>query len=305
MDFVQKKLVKSQVNKLKTTLGLDGDSHHGSNQFGNVFGDSEGAHPAPDEESTFAVDEAVLFYESCPNNYPWMMKLFFVDRSILSLHARPTVDKAHLLFLFAIGAAVANLLVHVFLVVVRRGRAWVDLLVSGFALLGIFLFELVSYETAFRGAYRASQSTLLLYMLSCCANIVLFGIYSFLGIAIFHGWTRLANTAGKQSLIYKILTGVEASIWTFLLCFSGFILFEVYKLRNTRASGLSAAARASAKSGQGTRASTAFGNEQSAAARDAKRGVPSQVHSATVGPHRSDADRERLEEIKSRYRTGG
>jgi SCAMP family len=300
MDIIQQQLVKNEVNKVQSSLGLGRD---GSSNLSNILGDPEA--PKNRDEGTSYVDEAVQHYDSCPRNYPACIPLVFLDRSILAAHAKPAVDAAHVLFLVAVIAASYNVLLHVIIVAILRGLHWVRLVISFFALLFIFAFELIAYITAFRGAYRNSQSLRLSYIIMCCPNMLLFGVYAFVGYAIFHGWMLvvLLGYAGilfSSVIIVFVVVLVEALLWTFLLIFSMFTCFKFCQLQSSYASGLSSVAQAEAKDARPSKLKTRpTGHRLQSAGRARKVSGEGNVNKSRA--QSASSDQARVEEIKTRY----
>jgi hypothetical protein len=300
MDIVQQQLVKHEVNKVQSSLGLGRD---GRSSLSNILGDPED--PRTRDKGMFHVDEAVQHYDSCPRNYPSCIPLFFLDRSILAAHAKPAVDAAHVLFLVAVIAASYNVLLQVIFVAISRGLYWVRLLISFLALLFIFAFELVAYIVAFRGAYRACQSLRLSYIIMCCANMVLFGVYAFVGRAMFHGWVLVvllgfATMLNSYAIIVFVVVLVEALLWSFLLIFSMYTCFKFCQLQSSYASGLSLAAQAEAKDARPMKLKTRSTSRRLQSAGRARK-VSSEGSAIKSGAQSASSDQARVEEIKTRY----
>jgi hypothetical protein len=238
MNVVQKQIFKGQVGKLQTELGL------GGNQSSPLDGFFDNNEPTPSRsEETFASDEAVDLHAALPANYPPLLHVVYIDRSILSANAAPAVAASCAVFYASLAGSATNIAVSMFVLVVSRPGAVVAFIISVLAGLAVSILSLLVYETGFRGAYRSQPSTQLYYTIAAIASAVVFSVYANAGVAFFHGWSRLGNAAGNQKVAYQVLTGLEAIIWTLSVGLAFATAYRYHCFRASHAKGLSIAAR--------------------------------------------------------------
>lgn len=303
MDFVKKKAFEAQLNKVGKDLGF------GSNVTSG-FGSSSQAEPRRSDFSIFPSrnndddiegqgenadasplsNELATVFETKPKNFPIFVNLFYVDRSILSEAARRPVNTAFYLLCVIESLLVLNTVVNIVFTAVDKGGDWVDLLVGGLVAVLISIFELIAYETAFRGAYRTSTNLRKRYFYFTGANIVMPALYAFLGYTFFHGWSRIPKIPEDAKLkgLRKGLVVVEALFWTGTWFFGMYTSFEFYHFVQGKAQGLSSEAMNNA-----TRSNSNEGPGDH---------IPPEV--GTSRPDRSTrTDNARIQAIKDRYRT--
>lgn len=263
MDYVKKKAFETKVNQIGKDLGISNvrkdvskalgiGGNEGTSSSANPFSlDQQDVPPSNGNRGLFpgtrptqrddATAEAVASIANMPGNYPPLLNIFYIDRSILSLVAKAPVGLAHWVFLFTVLGLALNSAIHIVLTVRGRERQWADLISSLFMLFALSFYALVAYFYAFRGAYRSSSSTQAWYLVLGAIHLALLALYAFLGVSFFNGWTRLRNVSGKLENVYKVLAGIEAAYWTFILLFATYALYEYYDFRRSKAQGLSAA----------------------------------------------------------------
>lgn len=293
MDFLRKKAFQGQLNKVGRDLGLGGNV---TDTFGGGSAPTERWTPfeepqAPRDDDVFPVSAATTF-DARPRNYPPGIHLFYVDRSILSDAARIPVNLAHQMFIGVLLGLVLNVSVAVALTITKRERQWVTLLVAGIVAVLVTLYELVTYETAFRGAYRTSRNLRARYLMLSALNVILVSMYTFLGHTFFNGWSRLGRVEGAFSTMHRTLTIIEALYWTVIMFFSVYVAFEYYTLRQSGEQGLSPSAMDAAINGR-----SAEDVEHGRAAEGAAP-APSNISAMSA------ADRARVEDIRNKYRSG-
>jgi hypothetical protein len=159
MNFVQKQVLKGQVNKLQAELGLGGSNSSQKYPLSSVFGDELSSTGAPRADNTFPVDDAVELHAALPANYPPLLHIVYIDTSILSLHAAAPVEIARNAFYAALVGVVVNIVVSAFGLAVRRPDAVTDLIISVIAGLAVTLLSMFVFETAFRGAYKSQRTS--------------------------------------------------------------------------------------------------------------------------------------------------
>lgn len=272
MDFIKKKAFEAQLNKVGKDLGL------GSNLTSGFGAASSRAEPRQSEFSIFPSRgnnhdvegqretrdasplsaEVATIFDSKPNNFPIFLHFFYVDRSILSDAARKPVNNAFHLFCIIEALLLLNVIWNIVFTVLNKGNTWIDLLVGSLIAVLLSIYQLIAYETAFRGAYRTSTNLRKRYMYFTVANIVLIGLYAFMGVSFFNGWANIVRIPddAKSRNLQKGLTIVEAFLWTGTMFFVNYTLFDFYHFVQGRAQGLSdqslnSASTANTSEGQG------------------------------------------------------
>ena len=200
MNYVKKKVVESKVNSIGEDLGLGSNvtkdiskaiglrRDDGAGSSSNPFNESltsglESSRWNPfsrdledrsDRESNpFPLDAEVAF-GSAPRNHPPCLNLFFIDQEILTEEAKLPVSRVRLVYLLTIGGLVINFFIAALLTILGSEGHWIKLVVSGVLLLAVSLFELISYEFAFRGAYKSSDQVRVQYVVLGLVNIAVF-----------------------------------------------------------------------------------------------------------------------------------
>lgn len=291
MDFITKKAFESKVNKFSKDLGFNATSSSNSTPNWPTFGLSnndveqqQSAQQQPDE--LFPAPEAAYF-DALPANYPPLFHLFYLDRTILSDAAQKPVSYAHIIYILLTLGAVMNTAVAIAVVVLRKGTDWPYLLASAIATVLLAVFELYTYQTAFRGAYKTSQKIRQRYVILGAVNLLIICVYAFAGVLFFNGWSRLRDVGEDHPQLRRALTIIEALFWTVMLFFNTFTMFEHYHFQRDGAQGLSSSAISFAKRAE----------RADAAAAAAQEGEP-----PASGARINRRDRAAIEEIRDRYR---
>lgn len=314
MDFVKKKAIESQLNKVGKELGLGSNvtsgitgssrEHERQSQW-SVFpsmrgGDGNGN--GGDEEAPVADTASVPFptraaeaFDSRARNFPPFLNLFYVERGILSAAARLAVDQALRVLVGVTALLLLNLFANALYTGLDKGKGWVDLLIGGIVGFFVAVVELVAFDTAFRGAYRSSTVLRQRYLGFGTANVVLFGVYAFLSVSFFHGWAYVA-TVNEEDKDYRFwartLTLLEAFGWTGLSLYNMYAMFDYYHFYKGKEQGLSAEALESAMNAQRREAGNGGG------------GGGGEVGAESgAAPRGRRAEQARIREIRDRYRT--
>lgn len=305
MDFVKKKAFEAHLNKFGKDLGLSSNITSGfsssrteqerSSQWSafpsmrSAPADEEA--PAPETDTSPFPTRATETFDARSKNFPPLLNLFYVDRSILSAAAREPVDHAFRVLGILTALLGLNFFTNALYTGLDKGTGWVDLLIGAIVALLLLFAELFAFETAFRGAYRNSENLRKRYLFCATGNVVVFALYAFLGASFFNGWASAAGIDELEgSRAYRnwkrTLIMVEAFGWTALSLYNVYTLFEFYHLYNGREQGLS-----------------------QQALDDAIRGVPAAADDPSFIVPEGDAERRsgtrssRVQEIRDRYRT--
>lgn len=293
MDFVKKKAFEAKLNKVGKDLGLSsgnnpfgGSSRRNDNSNWNVFGQSNAGADEPEGDAEMEVLPVAVAssFDNKPKNFPMFIHLFYVNRGILSEEAKGPVNWAYGNFIAVEGLLLFNLFVAILLTALRKGEGWVNLLLSVVVGLLVSVFELISYETAFRGAYRTSTNLRQRFLYFGAANIIIITVYMATGKAFFNGWSRVTGLAAvegkeKYKTVQLWLSVVESIGWSATLFLTSYTLFEYYHLLKARSQGLT--------------------QRELAAARGED--VPEAAFGENNGRAASRGDRGRVQEIRDRY----
>lgn len=259
MDFITKKAFESKLNKVGKELGLKSDN---KNIFGGASSSNkespfaflqrnENADAERDVESapeTFSSRNANIF-DSKPKNFPFLIHIFYVDRSILSESARIPVTWAFRSLCLMEILLVFNSASNILSTILKKGDDWIFLLLSVVASILLSVYQLFAYETAFRGAYRTSRNLKKRYLYMFTPNIIISAIYACLGIGWLNGWMRIrsiVNDEFENEAVRETVTIVEALGWMVLMFVSVYTVFEYYHLYQSDQEGLSPSAIESA-----------------------------------------------------------
>lgn len=308
MDFLKKKAFEAQLNKVGKDLGLGSNVTSGfsgssrqepRNSAWNVFGSQENGDTRDEpNEDDFAISPALLtYYESMPYNFPPYVRLFYINRSILSEEAKEPVATAYNFLCAMSSLLLLNTLLAVLFTSLERGKDWPFLLMSAGLTVLLTVYELYAFEVAFRGAYQTSTRLRKWYLALTSINIVLVSLYAFVGVGFFNGWTRLASlnkTGDAEEEVNhegarRIATIIEAILWSALLVFNIHVVFNYYHLVHGRDRGLSPEAVAAAN--------RALANEDSSNRNDA--GMLDGEANRGGG---TQGRKSRIQEIRDRYR---
>eukprot|EP00177_Eucheuma_denticulatum_P004111 GFKZ01007455.1.p1 GENE.GFKZ01007455.1~~GFKZ01007455.1.p1 ORF type:complete len:313 (-),score=39.27 GFKZ01007455.1:1015-1953(-) len=308
MDFLKKKAFEAQLNKVGKDLGLGSNVTSGfsgssrqepRNSAWNVFSTQENGDTRDENnENEFAISPALLtYYESMPYNFPPYLRMFYINRSILSDAANPPVTTAYNFLCAMASLLLLNSLLAVLFTSLEKGKDWPFLLMSAGLTVLLTLYELYAFEVAFRGAYQTSTGLRKWYIALTSINLVLVSLYAFVGVGFFNGWTRLASlnkTDDSEEQIEhegarRIATIIESILWSALLVFNIHVLFNYYHLVYGRDQGLSPEAIVAANRAL---ANEDVGGDNEAGMRDGEGNRDGGVHGR----------KSRIQEIRDRYR---
>lgn len=268
MDFVKKKAFEAQINKVGKDFGLGSNvtsTFSGGNREQprtpgwNVFslGDDNDSPELHADDGPGMSPAVVSYYESLPNNFPPVVRLFYVDQSILSEAAKRPVWGAFFVLCTMEVLLVLNTLVSLLFTILDAGENWYFLLISAAVTVLLSLYELFIFEIAFRGAYQTSTRQRMQYLYLSATNVLPMILYAFIGVGFFNGWMRVGYLDEKetreklnQPALRKVFSVIEALLWTILLFVSVYAFFEYYHLVKGREQGLSAEAIAAANRAQ-------------------------------------------------------
>lgn len=261
MNFVQKKATEAQINKVGKDLGLGskmtsgfsgGSSDQPRNPKWSAFSLGEdGDLQEPQADDGPSVLPAISNdYESMPNNFPPVLCLFYVDQSILSQAAEKPVSWAYVVLCGTEVALFFNTFVAALFTALEHGGDWYFLLISAALTLLLSFYQLFAFEIAFRGAYQTLTGIRKQYLYLSAINILPMTLYAFLGVAFFHGWSRIGYIDETNDInnpgVRKAFAFIEALLWTSLLFTNIYSLFTYYHLVKGREQGLSPEAIAKA-----------------------------------------------------------
>lgn len=260
MDFVKKKAFEAQINKVGKDLGLGsnvtsgfgGGSSEGDRNAGwNIFssGGNNDEESGRGDEGMNVSPEVIGYYESRAKNFPPLVHLFYVEFDILSEAAKRPVTLGFGLFVAIEALLLTNTLVAGLFVGLESGKDWEYVLISGIVSVLLSIYELLTYEICFRGAYQTSTHVRKQYIGLLVANLIPIGLYAFLGVGFFNGWTRISNLRQqeddgdvKHGSVRKVFAGIEAMCWTVLIFYNLYVVFEYYQFMMSREQGLCQAA---------------------------------------------------------------
>lgn len=298
MDLVTKKVLEAKVKHIGKELGI---------------GDGLGGTPSTQQERSRTFDlgnneydefpvQAVSYFDNMRNNFPPILNLFYYDSSILSDKVKVTVRWAYHVFLAIEVLLVFNLLSVVVKTVKMKGQGWLFIVLSILVGIVVTVFELLAFDTAFRGAYRTNPRLRLRYIYLSSATLVLCGIYAFTGAAWFNGWARVAQYSeartktpddsksseaellGTVGIVFSV---IESLGWTAALFLVTFTLFDFYHLWKDGNQGLSEEALRLAQSNGRGRTNEASVDDGSLSERSDR--------------YRTTPNVDRIEEIRNKY----
>lgn len=291
MDFVTKKALEAKVKNVGKELGLASGSSSQRDPTWSIFRTQDReSNPEPTfeestpENDTFPYDVA-NFYDNCPRNFPFCLRLFYVDRSILSQAAISPVNwtfRTYLLFQLLL---LYNTAMAITFAALDKGSSWPNIVISASITFVLSVIQLFAFEVSFRGAYRTSKTLRQRYLAFGTANIIIIGLYACLSYSLFNGWQEISRLRHMSNLKLKslriVLVVAETLGWTILLFVNTFTLFEYYHLMRGKHQGLSEEALAAASSAT---------TEQPTVQREA--------------PRHRDPERERqMRDIRNKYQT--
>lgn len=305
VDFVTKKAFEAKLKKIGNDIGLTdalggGSSSNANNDWtgfpssGMGEGLGQAGNRSENDESPFPVPLATYF-DGKAKNFPPLIHLFYIDRTILSDRASNGVKWALYNLILVEVMLLVNMGCAILFNILKSDSRWIYIVLSGAIGLLLTLFELLAYETAFRGAYRTNNGIQQRYMVFCAVNLVLAGLYAFIGTAWFNGWTRISgiNSGSIQSgTLRMVFTIIEAFGWSVALFVSMFTLFEYYHIWHGKHQGLSVEASRLARSG-------IHGEEvrERPETRTSDRVQQQESH----GGNRGDSRQDRLDQIRNKY----
>lgn len=308
MDFVTKKAVESKFRQLGDETGLNdvlgiGSSSNANNDF-SLF-----SSPAPDEESgqrgsRASSDDDVFpapvatYFDDRPNNFPPLISLCYIDHAILSDKASSGVRWAYRTFVTIELLLVLNVVSGILFTILNSQIRWIYMCIGIVIAAFITIFELFGYDTAFRGAYRTSSRIRQRYLVFCAVNVIICSLYTFIGAGWFNGWSRISVISEDNDVRHRtlrtVLTVAEAAGWTGLLFMCTFTFFEYYHLLQGKHQGLSNEALRHARSGIENGAAQSSPSQV---------GAVSSTTQQSYGGANGQSSRDRMEQIRNKYRT--
>lgn len=212
-QLAAKAAMKQKMGKLGEALG---QKSAGKNQRDAV-------------DDTFEDSNASAF-DNAPANYPPYLNLCYIDREILSNRAKMVVDKAHAIFMMANVGSLLNLAGNLV------QKSWVFAGISAASFLVMFLAQLFLFEYTFRACYKTSRPMQKLYLLIGLLNAAAFGVFAFVSVGWFNGWTSLAEDLPMPLLMFF---GVESMVWTVLMSLQVHATLSMHGVRSSHTLGLS------------------------------------------------------------------
>lgn len=311
MDFITRKALGAKLKNVGQDLGLSdlaGSSSDRQNNTWSIFdadsqpqSDQRSVHPSDDDLFPLPVAN---FFDNMPNNFPPVLHLFYIDFAILSLAATRPMKLVRWVLRLSTFAISLNVTVSILMTAFVTKGEWLSILFS--VVVGVFaiIFQLIAYDTAFRGAYRTNKQLRIRYCALVAVNIVLALVYAVAGVSFLHGWARIsalrgapsASEGGDDATVHNVHVGyalcaAEAALWTGLVVLSATCLYRYFGLLQDGGAGLSRSALSEARAG---------------GASDRAAQGPARAESAEAGSSaaRSGVDA-RVEAIRNKYQQTG
>lgn len=257
MDFIKKKVFETQIRNVSRDLGFVQNSNSAfssqpdnSDRIQKAWHNFTGRSPTQEDTASADLEAAEVdgfpsivesAFNSRPKNFPPCVSLFYIDGSILSKEAAMAVKCSFYTLCFTIVNVVFNVSANVTVVAVMNGKDWYNILLSIIAGCVLFSFQLLTYESGFRGAYRNSTNLRMRYIWMSVGNGIIFSVYCFTNLLFFNGFSTLSNLAKNEAhfRLRNTLAAIESTAWTFLLILNIYSLYEYYNVLGNRQQGLS------------------------------------------------------------------